>query len=62
MLAILFPREKLAIHFHDIRRFQLFASITMDLIWFSINRLIHNTVIPSPSKVLYQILVILDEF
>jgi hypothetical protein len=61
VLAIIFPCEKLAIHFHDARRFQLFASITMDLIWFSRNRLIHDTVIPSPSKILHQILFTLDK-
>jgi hypothetical protein len=61
VLAILFPCEKLVIPLHDARRFQLFASITMDLIWFSRNRLIHDAVIPSPSKVLHQILFTLDK-
>jgi hypothetical protein len=53
VLAILFPCDKLAIPKHDARRFQLFASITMDLIWFSINKLIHDVVFPSAAKVLH---------
>jgi hypothetical protein len=59
VLAIIFLCEKLAIPFHDARRFQLFASITMDLIWFCRNMLIHDAVIPSPSKILHQIFVYL---
>jgi hypothetical protein len=61
VLAILFPCEKLDIPIHDARRFQLFGSITMHLLWFSRNRLIHDVVIPSPSKVLHQILFTLDK-
>jgi len=56
VLAILFPYEKLAIPKHDARRFQLFASITMDLIWFSRNKLIHDVLFPSAAKVLQHIL------
>jgi hypothetical protein len=53
--------KKLAIPKHDARSFQLFASITMDLIWFYRNKLIHDAVFPSTAKVLHQILFNLDK-
>lgn len=61
VLAILFSCKKLVIPKHDARRFQLFASITMDLIWFFRNKLIHNAVFPFTAKVLHQILFNLDK-
>ncbi|GLT62172.1 hypothetical protein SLA2020_348290 [Shorea laevis] len=41
--VILDPLKFLAIPKKDIRRFQLFAIITMDLIWFSRNQVVHNS-------------------
>jgi hypothetical protein len=55
IVAILRPHVKLAIPIHEVRKFQLQATITMDHIWFSRNQLVHKAVIPSPMQALTQI-------
>jgi hypothetical protein len=42
-------------------RIVLFVTLTSYLIWFSRNKLIHDVVINSPSKVLHQILFTMDK-
>jgi len=42
-------------------RIVLFVTLTSYLIWFSRNKLIHDVVIHSPSKVLHQILFTMDK-
>jgi hypothetical protein len=55
VLAILYPVEWLAIPKNEARRFQIFAALTLDLIWFSRNnKLIHEALQPVPAKVLKQ--------
>jgi hypothetical protein len=41
-LAIIYPVDWLAIPKEEVRRFQLFAALTLDLIWFSRNKLFHE--------------------
>jgi hypothetical protein len=44
----------------EIRRFQLFATLTMDHIWFVRNKLIHDAVVPIPTKILKHLLFFVD--
>jgi hypothetical protein len=55
VLAILYPVEWLAIPKNEVRRFQIFAALTLNLIWFSRNKLIHDALQPVPSKVFKQL-------
>jgi hypothetical protein len=55
ILAIVFPAENLAIPITDVRKFQLFAVLTLDVIWLSRNKLIHEDIQPDPFKVSQQL-------
>jgi hypothetical protein len=55
IVAILRPHLKLAIPIQEVHKFQLYAAITLDHIWFSRNQLVHQSLIPSPSRFLIQI-------
>jgi hypothetical protein len=54
-LLFVFPTEKLAIPITDVRKFQLFAVLTLDVIWLSRNKLIHEDIQPDPFKVSQQL-------
>jgi hypothetical protein len=58
--AIIFPAASLAIPSSEVRKFQLFAALTLDFIWMSRNKLIHEGLIPSPSKAIRQISFVLN--
>ena len=51
IIAIVFPVEKLAIPITDVRKFQLFAVLTLDVIWLFRNKLIHEDIQLDPFKV-----------
>jgi hypothetical protein len=55
VMAILSPVDALGIPKVDVRKFQLFASLTMDFIWRARNLLIHEGKQPSPSAAIFQI-------
>jgi hypothetical protein len=55
IVAILRPNLNLAIPIQEVRKFQLHAAITLDNTWFSRNQLVHQALIPSPSRSLIQI-------
>jgi hypothetical protein len=55
MMALLFPVAALGIPKVDVRKFQLFASLTMDFIWRARNLLIHEGKQPSSSVAIFQI-------
>ena len=55
IVAILRPHLKLAIPIQELHKFQLYAAITLDHIWFSRNQLVHQAITPSPSRSLIQI-------
>jgi hypothetical protein len=54
ILAILYPVERLSIPKSKARKFQLFASLTLDIIWFSRNKLVHDDHQPVPAKLIKQ--------
>jgi hypothetical protein len=60
ILAIVSPTEKLGIPIADVRKFQFFAVLTLDLIWLSRNKLIHEALQPDPHKVSHQLHASLD--
>lgn len=55
ILAIIFPVKMLAIPKYEVRKFQLFASLTLDFIWMARNKLIHDGIQSSPAKAIKQI-------
>jgi hypothetical protein len=55
VLAILDPVTWLSIPKFEVKKFQLFAVLAMDLIWFSRNKLIHEAVTPVPDKIQLQL-------
>jgi hypothetical protein len=55
ILAIIFPMMMLAIPKYEVRKFQLFASLTLDFIWMARNKLIHDGIQPSLAKAIKQI-------
>jgi hypothetical protein len=55
ILAIISPVMMLAIPKFEVRKFQLFASITLDFIWMGRKKLIHDGIQPSPAKAIKQI-------
>jgi hypothetical protein len=55
ILAIVFPTEKLDIPTTKVCKFQFFAMLTLDLIWLSRNKLIHEALQPDPYKVSQQL-------
>jgi hypothetical protein len=57
---IIYPFEWLAIPKNEVRRFQFFAAITLDRIWFSRNKLVHDAIKPDPKKVIKQVSSSLD--
>jgi hypothetical protein len=54
ILAILYSVERLVIPKREARNFQLFASFTVDIIWFSKNKLVHDNIQPDPAKLIKQ--------
>jgi hypothetical protein len=54
ILAILYSVERLAIPKSEARKFQLFASLTLDIIWLSQNKLVHDDRHPDPAKLIIQ--------
>jgi hypothetical protein len=55
ILAIIFPVKMLAIPKYEVRKFQLFASLTLDFILMARNKLIHDGIQSSPAKAIKQI-------
>jgi len=55
ILAIISPVMMLAIPKSKVRKFQLFASLTLDFIWMARNKLIHYGIQPSPAKAIKRI-------
>jgi hypothetical protein len=55
ILVVVFPAEKLAIPITNVHKFQFFAVLTLDLIWLSRNKLIHEATQPDPYKVSQQL-------
>jgi hypothetical protein len=55
VIAILSPVSSFGIPKYDVRNFQLFVALTLDLIWRCRNLLIHKGVQPSPIKAIHQI-------
>ncbi|XP_059450472.1 uncharacterized protein LOC132181296 [Corylus avellana] len=55
VIALLSPVAALGIPKVDVRKFQLFASLTMNFIWRARNLLIHEGTQPSPSSAIFQI-------
>jgi exonuclease III len=55
ILAIIYPTSRLAIPLVETRKFQLFASLTLDFIWLSRNKLIHEALQPDPRKAILQL-------
>ena len=51
IIAIVFPAEKLAIPITNVRKFQLFDVLSLDVIWLSRNKLIHEDIQPDSFKV-----------
>ncbi|XP_059451038.1 uncharacterized protein LOC132181824 [Corylus avellana] len=51
IIAVVYPAEKLAIPSAEVRHFQLFAALSLDLIWLSRNKLVHEALLPDPAKV-----------
>jgi hypothetical protein len=60
ILAVIYPLDKLAIPLAKTRKFQLFAALTLDFIWFSRNKLIHEAIQPVPRKAIQHIKVSLE--
>ncbi|GLT59036.1 hypothetical protein SLA2020_318810 [Shorea laevis] len=60
ILAVIHPKETLGIPISDIRKFQLFAALTMDFIWMARNKLVHEDIQPTPSSAIRQIFSSLD--
>jgi hypothetical protein len=54
ILAILYLVERLTIPKSEVRRFQLLASFTLVIIWFSQNKLVHDDHHPDPAKLIIQ--------
>jgi hypothetical protein len=52
ILAIIYPIDWPAIPKDEVRSFQLFAARTLDHIWFSRNKLVHEALHPVPTKVI----------
>jgi hypothetical protein len=57
---VIYPLDKLAIPLAKTRKFQLFAALTLDFIWFSKNKLIHEAIQPIPRKAIQHIKVSLE--
>jgi hypothetical protein len=55
ILAIIDPVTWLSIPKNEVRKFQLFVVLTLDLIWFCRNKLVHEAILPSPNKVLLHL-------
>jgi exonuclease III len=60
ILAIVYPTEKLDIPIAHASKFQIFAVLTMDLIWLSRNKLLHEALQPDPYKISQQLHTSLD--
>jgi hypothetical protein len=52
ILVITYPIDWLAVLKDEVSRFQLFATLTLDHIWFSRNKLVHEALQPVPAKVI----------
>jgi len=50
----LYPVERLTILTSKATKFQLFTSLTLDIIWFSRNKLVHDNHQPDPAKLIIQ--------
>ena len=53
ILAIIFPAQTLVIPVSDVKKFQLFATTTLDNIWRARNILMHDGVEPVPSRIAF---------
>ena len=60
ILAIIYHSDRLAIPLAKTRKFQLFVALTLDFIWFSKNKLIHEAIQSIPRKAIQQIKVSLE--
>jgi hypothetical protein len=47
ILTIIYPTSRLGIPIADCKKFQLFATTVLDLIWLSRNKLIHEAIQPN---------------
>jgi hypothetical protein len=57
---LLFLLLKNGIPISDVSKFQFFVVLTLDIIWLSKNKLIHEALQPDPYKVSHQLLASLD--
>jgi hypothetical protein len=55
VIVVLSPVSSFGIPKYNVRKFQLFVALTLDLIWRFMNLLIHKGVQPSPIKAIHQI-------
>jgi hypothetical protein len=55
LIAIIYPPIKLDIPFADIRNFQIYTALVLDVIWFSRNKLIHEAIQPDVPKIMQQL-------
>jgi len=60
ILAIIYPISRLGIPIADCRKFQLFATTVLDLIWLLRNKLIHEAIQPNRAIVLQLLKFTLD--
>jgi len=60
ILAIIYPTSRLGISIADYRKFQLFATTVLDLIWLSRNKLIHEAIQPNRATILQLLKFTLD--
>jgi hypothetical protein len=60
ILAIIYPTCRLGIPIADCRKFQLFATTVLDLIWLLRNKLIHEAILPNQATVLQLLKFTLD--
>ena len=60
ILAVVYHLDKLVIPLAKTRKFQLFATLTLDFIWFSRNKVIHEAIQPIPRKAIQPTQVSLE--
>jgi hypothetical protein len=60
ILAIVFPSVWLSIPTRDSKRFQIFASLILDVIWMARNKLVHEAIQSDPVMAINQVTVLLD--
>ena len=60
ILAVIYPLDRLAIPLAETRKFQLFANLNLDFIWFSTNKLIHEAIQPISRKAIQHLKVSLE--